>query len=71
VIRHEARGGLADGLKQSFTRKESADWASDVGREMWLAGVQECLKLARENLRGGWGGEINGWEDLERAVERL
>lgn len=70
-IRHEARGGLADGLKQSFTRKEAADWASDVGREMWLGGVQECLRLAREHLRGSDGGEINGWEDLERAVERL
>lgn len=87
MIRHEARGGLAPrnhardernlpspengGLKQTFTRKEAADWATDVGREMWLGGIQECLKLAKEHLRGADGGEINGWDDLERALERL
>lgn len=67
-IRHEARGGLAE---QMLTRKQAADWAANVGRDMWLGGVQECLRLAREHLRGSDGGEINGWEDLERAVERL
>lgn len=48
-----------------------ADYAANVGRDMWLAGIQECLRLAREHLRGSVGGEINGWEDLERAVEKL
>lgn len=62
----------ARGLKQTFTRKEAADWATDVGRDMWLAGIQECLKLAKEHLHTDrYGNKIEGWDDLERALERL
>lgn len=51
--------------------KDCADYAAQVGQDMFRAGIQECLRLAKEHLSGGWGGEINGWDDLERALERL
>jgi hypothetical protein len=73
VIKHEARGGLAEGLG-----KVGALWngtqVGDVARDMWLAGLQRGLELAKERAfltsDRPYDAEYIDWSEVEKAIER-
>lgn len=100
MIRHEARGGLADGIARAIDSTvpvnndallakmradlrgcdSCADYAANVGRDMWLGGIQECLRLAKIYVKSEQDrvfsetaqpyDEID-WTKFEKQLERL
>jgi hypothetical protein len=73
VIKHEARGWLADGIPRAGTR-ECAEYAAKVGQDMWQAGLKRGLELAKEHAfltsDRPYDAEYIDWSEVEKAIER-
>lgn len=69
MIKHEARGGLADGL-MGPVEQPFDEFVLRKCNELYRAGLQRGLELAKEHAWVEMGGYEIVWDGVEKAIER-